>query len=231
MARCRVLIAEDEPRTLQLLKQIVDRNSAYAVVGAAMDGIEAVDLCERTLPDLVLMDLKLPRMSGIAAIAQISARFPNVRCLALTTITTPDVLTAVLRAGGAGYVVKAAPPTELFDAMATVLDEERRYAISAVMVQAMAASLADAQSLSNETVIGDRVERLSTRELELVGWLARGLSNREIAARMFVSEGTVKAYLGSACRRLDVRDRMQLLIRCCELGLVRPGLIPDQAKR
>lgn len=222
----RVVVVDDDLLTLDLLQKVVSRHEDFEVVGTASDGRSAVALCEELLPDLVLMDIVMPEHSGIDAIREISAACPSVRCLALTAVTRTDVLFEAIRAGACGYLLKAAPAAELYHAMQGALAGRSVCSISAETIR----SAADAQPLSDPDLLSHLAaplhasSRLTSRQLDIVRQLAAGYSNREIGENLFISEATVKAYLGTLCRTFGVRDRLQLLIRCQELGLVWPSL-------
>ncbi|MFT4215891.1 MAG: response regulator transcription factor [Micropruina sp.] len=219
------MVVDDERRTLELLQDVVSRHPDFQVVGVARDGRTAITACAELCPDLVLMDIVMPGSSGLEAIRAITGKDPQVKCLALTAVTRPDVLFEALQAGACGYLLKAAPAAELYHAMRGTLTGESVHFISSdVIGRAASQAVSDPDLTSRLTIsVGSPVE-LTARELDVVRQLANGCNNKEIGDRLFLSEATVKSYLGALCRKLGVRDRMQLLIRCQELGLVWPSL-------
>jgi DNA-binding NarL/FixJ family response regulator len=173
---------------------------------------------------VVLMDMKMPVMDGIEATREITSRSPRSKVLALTTFSTLEFVVPALRAGAAGYLVKDARPDEIIDAVNQVLNDE--IALSPAIARALAdnvISVPDQQQPARSADSGLR-SLLTDREMETVTLLAQGLSNREIAEQMHVSEGSVKAYLGRVCEKFGVRDRVQALIKAYQSGLVDPQL-------
>lgn len=223
-----VMIAEDEPLMRAALVRILSRRDDFRLVAEAANGEEAVSLCVRHRPDIVLMDIKLPRMTGIEATRQITRLVPDARVIALTTFPTAEHLLPMIRAGASGYLLKDCSTTELFDAMRTVLGQDGHFAISPALVRLLAEYATDEADRPTAVVTAAGPLTLTERETEVVTWLARGLSNRAIARHMFLTEATVKTYLNHITTKLGVSDRLQVLIRCYELGLVNPSLGGDE---
>ena len=207
MTDITVLVVDDQPLMLHALRTFLDNEDGVVVVGAAEDGEAAIEQAHALKPDLVLMDLKMPRMNGIDATHKITDELPGTRVVALTTFSTLDYVVPALRAGASGYLVKDAQPEEILTAIKTAMDDN--LPLSPGVVRLLA-----------RQVIGG----LAPREISVLQFLGRGLSNREIAKEMYISEGSVKAYLANACMKLGVRDRLQALIRGFELGIVSPRL-------
>ena len=223
MADITVLIVDDQPLMLHALKTFIENEDGVSVVGTAEDGEAAVEAAKSLQPDLVLMDIKMPRLNGIEATRKIVSEIPGTRVLALTTFSTLDYVVPALRAGAAGYLVKDARPDEILAAIRNAMDDSLPLSPSVVrlMARQVIGGALDTQAVAgaSATEVG-----LAPREILVLQFLGNGLSNREIAKKMYISEGSVKAYLANACTKLGVRDRLQAVIRGFELGIVSPRL-------
>lgn len=220
---CRVLVVDDQPLMLEALKSFFSAEPGFEVIATASNGREAVDRCLASDPDVVLMDMKMPVMDGIDATREITSRSPRSKVLALTTFSTLEFVVPALRAGAAGYLVKDARPDEIITAVRQVLDDE--IALSPAIARALADNVISVPGQQQARPADNGLRsRLTDREMETVTLLAQGLSNREIAEQMHVSEGSVKAYLGRVCEKFGVRDRVQALIKAYQYGLVEPQL-------
>ena len=223
MADITVLIVDDQPLMLHALKTFIENEDGVSVVGTAEDGEAAVEAAKALEPDLVLMDIKMPRLNGIEATRKIVSEIPGTRVLALTTFSTLDYVVPALRAGAAGYLVKDARPDEILTAIRNAMDDSLPLSPSVVrlMARQVIGGALDTQAVAGATAteVG-----LAPREISVLQFLGNGLSNREIAKKMYISEGSVKAYLANACTKLGVRDRLQAVIRGFELGIVSPRL-------
>ena len=223
MADITVLIVDDQPLMLHALKTFIENEDGVSVVGTAEDGEAAVEAAKSLQPDLVLMDIKMPRLNGIEATRKIVSEIPGTRVLALTTFSTLDYVVPALRAGAAGYLVKDARPDEILAAIRNAMDDSLPLSPSVVrlMARQVIGGALDTQPVAGATAteVG-----LAPREISVLQFLGNGLSNREIAKKMYISEGSVKAYLANACTKLGVRDRLQAVIRGFELGIVSPRL-------
>lgn len=219
MADITVLIVDDQPLMLHALKTFIENEDGVSVVGTAEDGEAAVEAAKALEPDLVLMDIKMPRLNGIEATRKIVSEIPGTRVLALTTFSTLDYVVPALRAGAAGYLVKDARPEEILAAIRNAMDDSLPLSPSVVrlMARQVIGGALDTQAVAgaSATEVG-----LAPREISVLQFLGNGLSNREIAKKMYISEGSVKAYLANACTKLGVRDRLQAVIRGFELGIV-----------
>ncbi len=214
---------DDQPLMLEALKSFFSAEPGFEVIATAANGREAVDRCLAADPDVVLMDMKMPVMDGIEATREITSRSPRSKVLALTTFSTLEFVVPALRAGAAGYLVKDARPDEIIDAVSQVLKDE--LALSPAIARALADNVISVPDQQQARSADDGLRSLLTdREMETVTLLAQGLSNREIAEQMHVSEGSVKAYLGRVCEKFGVRDRVQALIKAYQSGLVDPQL-------
>lgn len=226
-----VLLVDDQPLMLQALTNFLTAEDGFTVVGEAHDGREAYEKAHELKPDLILMDLKMPRLSGIEATRLITAELPDIHVIALTTFSTLDFVLPTLRAGAAGFLEKDARPDEILDALRSVDDDNLALSASVVRLLASYATSGGAVQDHQEWSGNDDIA-LAPRERSVLQHLASGLSNKEIANAMSVSPGSVKAYLGTACTKLGARDRLQAVVRAYELGLVKPrlgGPHPDPA--
>lgn len=219
----RVLIADDHPVMSTALRTYVDSTPGMHCVGEVREGGAAVEAAGQLLPEVVVMDMHMPGMGGIEATRQIRWMFDSVAVLAVTTFSTERYVIPALRAGAGGYIVKDAEPEEIIDAIRQVSDGMAPFSPS-VAHQLMVSVKNDPSQVVSVLKRYPEMPRLPERELEGLRLLAKGCSNAEIAEQMMVSEATVKAYMSRLMQRLSVRDRVQLLIRAVELGLVEPSL-------
>jgi two-component system, NarL family, response regulator LiaR len=211
----RVVICDDQEMVCEGLRAILGAIPDIEVVGMAHDGAEAVELAATRQPDIVLMDLKMPGMNGIQATRTIKDRFPEVHVLALTTYDADEWVFDAIRAGADGYLLKDTPRGRLIEAI-------RGTATGATHVDPKVAGKLFAQVAHQAASPGEspRLQSLSERELEILRLLAHGLSNADIAARLYLSEGTVRNYVSHILAKLDVTDRTQAAIVALQSGLV-----------
>jgi DNA-binding NarL/FixJ family response regulator len=203
----RVLIVDDHPVVRDGLRGMLAGEADLQVVGEAADGAEAVRLTERERPDVVLMDLQMPQMDGATATAEITARFPASRVLVLTTYDTDaDILRAV-EAGATGYLLKDAPRERLFPAIRSAARGET------VLAPAVATRLV-------RSMRAPASEALTAREVEVLELVARGASNADVAATLFLSEATVKTHLLHVFAKLGVDDRTAAVVAALERGII-----------
>ncbi|RJN31941.1 response regulator transcription factor [Nesterenkonia natronophila] len=219
----RVLICDDHPMMATALRTYVDSAPGMQCVGQARDGETAVQMAGELHPDIVLMDLHMPVMGGIEATRLIRQRYPDVAVLAVTTFSTELYVIPALRAGAGGYFLKDSEPEQIIEAIREV--HEGVAAFSPTVARQLMLSVKNEPSQVETALLRfPEAPHIPARELEGLQLLATGCSNAEIAEKMLVSEATVKVYMGRIMQRLDVRDRVQLLIRGVELGLVEPSL-------
>jgi DNA-binding NarL/FixJ family response regulator len=219
-AKVRILLVDDQPLLRTGFRMVLGGESDLDVVGEAGDGVDAVDLARRLLPDVVLMDIRMPRMDGVAATrAIVAARLP-VRVLILTTFDLDEYVIGALRAGASGFLAKDVPAEDLVAAIRTVAAGDAVVAprILRRLLDRFAAALPDPHAAPP----GD-LSALTDREREVLVQVARGLSNAEIARELRVSETTVKTHVGHVLTKLGLRDRVQAVVLAYETGLVRPG--------
>ena len=211
----RVLIVDDQALFREALATLLEVQPEIEVVGEAGDGEQAVRRCAELRPDVVLMDLRMPVLDGIAATDRLRVEQPDVRVLALTTFDDDADVFAALRAGAVGYLLKDVTSTRLVEALVAARRGE------SVLQPSVAAKLvARVARLPHEaTTPRQPPVPLSERELDVVRLLAEGRSNREIAGTLFLAEGTVKNLVTSVLSKLQVRDRTQAALRARELGL------------
>lgn len=204
----RVLVADDHPIVRAGIVALLEGAVEVQVVGAVADGAAAVEHAVRLLPDVVLMDLRMPGMDGVAATARITAEAPSVRVVVLTTYETDEAILDAITAGARGYLLKAAPEREILAGIRSVA------AGATVLAPDIAAALARGVQQQRHA------PRLSPRELEVLGHVAAGHSNPAIARLLHVTEATVKTHLLHAFEKLDVSDRTRAVPKAMELGLL-----------
>lgn len=213
----RLLICDDQAIVCEGLRAILEPISQIEVVGVANNGVDAVELTRTMQPDLVLMDLKMPRMNGIQATKAIHEKFPDVRILILTTYDEDEWVIDAIRYGAKGYLLKDAPQEELIKAIM-----ETMKGWSHIDPQ-VAGKLLKHVAQPPEWIMPDQkaIRQLSEREREVLRLLATGLSNADIAQTLFLSDGTVKNYVSIIFSKLGVTDRTQAAILAIRAGLVK----------
>ncbi|MEV0698814.1 response regulator transcription factor [Saccharopolyspora sp. NPDC050389] len=218
----RVLLADDQSLVRAGFQVLIDSAPDLTVVGEASTGREAVTLARSTRADVVLMDIRMPDLDGLAATREITADedLAGVRVLVLTTFEIDEYVFAALRAGASGFLGKGVEPEELIDAVRLVAGGEAL--LSPLAVRSLIARfLAQPEQLVDADP--QRLAVLTAREREVLVLVAAGLSNEEIAERLFVSPLTAKTHVNRSMMKLGARDRAQLVVIAYETGLVRPG--------
>jgi DNA-binding NarL/FixJ family response regulator len=217
----RVILADDERLVRAGLRMIIDAEPDLRVVGEACDGREAVDAAQRIPAEVILMDVRMPILDGLAATRRIVERRDHPRVIVLTTFDLDEYAYEALRAGASGFLLKDAPERELLAAIRVAADGGAIVAPSVTrrLIDRFAAAPDPAQTRPE-------LEGLTPREMEVLRLLARGRSNAEIAAALVVSEHTAKTHVAHVLDKLDLRDRVQAVVLAYETGLVRPGA-PD----
>ena len=215
MTPLRVVIADDQPMMRAGFKSVLESAGDITVVGEAGNGAEAVSLARAQRPDVVLMDIRMPVMDGIEA----TRRLPDQRVLILTTFGLDDYIIDALRAGASGFLLKDAPTQDVLAAVRAVAagDAVLSAAVTRQLLDQVGRRLPAAVSRDAHGLAG-----LTDREEEVLGMLAAGLSNAEIAAAMVVSEATVKSHVSRILGKLSLRDRVQAVIYAYETGLITP---------
>ncbi len=215
----RVLLADDQALVRGGFRSILDGQPDIDVVGEASDGAEAIDLAHQHDPDVILMDIRMPRIDGIEATRRLTGGRVSSRILILTTFDHDEYVYAALRAGASGFLLKSAPPRELAGAIRTVAAGEAMLAPE--ITRRMIEDYVRRPRRDADPPPG--LVALTPRELEVLGLIARGRSNAEIGAALFLGEPTVKTHVGRMLLKLGLRDRVQAVVFAYECGLVQPG--------
>ncbi len=219
----RVLLVDDQAMVRAGFRMILETEPDITVVGEAGNGREALELVERSNPDVVLMDVRMPVMDGIEAAGHIAAGDDAPRVLMLTTFDLDDHVYAALRAGASGFLLKDASPEQLINAVRVIAEGDALLAPS--VTRLLIDEVSRRPSMDPATVAPGLVD-LTDRELEVLRCMARGLSNSEIATQLYLGEATVKTHVGRVLTKLGLRDRVQAVVVAYESGLVTPGA-PD----
>jgi DNA-binding NarL/FixJ family response regulator len=216
----RVLLADDQALVRAGFRALLDAQEDIEVTGEAEDGRQAVELTRQLKPDVVLMDIRMPVLDGLAATRQIAAdrKLDSARIVILTTFELDEYVFEAIRSGAAGFLVKDTKPTELIEAVRVVAGGEAL--LSPSVTQRLIAEFA---ARAKEPPASSALEELTEREREVMALAAGGLSNEEIANRLVVSTATAKTHVSRAMVKLGARDRSQLVVLAYETGLVRPG--------
>lgn len=220
-----VLLVDDQPLLRAGFRMVLEEEPDLSVVGEAADGAEAVRLCASVGPDVVLMDVRMPVMDGVEATRQIVEQSPRSRVLILTTFDLDEYVFQALRYGASGFLLKDVLPSELARAVRAVADGDAVVAPSVTrrLLDAFAQYLPDTEGDGAGASAG--LSLLTEREREILVEVALGLSNSEIAAKLYLAEATVKTHLGRVLAKLSLRDRAQAVVYAYQTGLVRPGKI------
>jgi DNA-binding NarL/FixJ family response regulator len=213
----RVLLADDQELVRSGFRLMLDLADGIEVVGEAADGREALRLGKELQPDVVLMDVRMPELDGIEATRRLRQAGVDTRVLVLTTFDLDEYVYEAMRAGASGFLLKDAPREQLVSAVRTVARGE------ALLAPAITQRLIERFVARPPTAEVPGIAELSTRELEVLRLVARGLSNAEIAGELVVGEATVKTHVAHVLRKLEVRDRVQAVVFAYETGIVQPG--------
>lgn len=217
----RVLLADDEAMVRAGVRAILGSDDAIEVVAEAADGQEAVEAAQRHRPDVAVLDIRMPRMDGLAAGAEIRRTVPETAVVMLTTFSEDAYIAKALGDGASGFLLKSGDPRELIAGLKAVADGAAY--LSPKIAQRVIAELGAGSGggrMSRAAAAKEQVDALTPRELEVLSLVGAGLSNAEIARRLFLVEGTVKAYVSAILTRLQVRNRVQAAIVAYEAGLV-----------
>jgi len=219
--KIKVLLVDDQEMVRKGFRLLLETEEDMEIVGEAENGAEAVTQINRTKPDVVLMDIQMPVMDGLEATRQIvSLKIgTSPRVLILTTFEKDEYIFEALRSGASGFLLKNAPPEDLIDAVRIVASGNALLAPSVterIISEFAKISLPD----KHKSELG----QLTEREVEVLGLLAKGSTNAEIANALFISEATVKTHVSNLFTKLDLRDRVQAVVFAYESGLIRPGV-------
>ena len=214
-------VADDQPLIRTGIRTMIEHTSDLVLVAEAADGEQAVAIARSHHPDVLLMDIRMPRVDGIEATRQITAdpSLAAVRVVVLTTFDTDDHVYRAIRAGASGFLLKDAPPEDVLDAIRIVAGGDALLAPS--VTRRLIADLAARPNVSRQR--SAELDVLTDREREVLTLVGRGLSNTEIGAQLYVSPATAKAHVSHVMTKLLARDRAQLVVIAYESGLVRPG--------
>lgn len=218
MSPLTAVIADDEPLVRQGLRLVLELDPELEVVAEAEDGVGAVAMVRQYRPDLALLDIRMPRLDGIEVVRRI-ANDPDTsgtRAVMLTTFADESLLVDAVRAGACGYLLKSMPPEDIRAAVRMAASGQT--AVASQLVDRLLHEYAEGRTTRSPVL-----DRLTERETDVLREVAAGRSNTEIAARLFVSEGTVKTHIAAVLRKLGVRNRTQAAVAAYELGLVRPS--------
>jgi DNA-binding NarL/FixJ family response regulator len=214
----RVLIADDQALVRAGFRRLLESEPGIEVVGEAADGLQAIEIARRHTTDVVLMDIRMPRLDGLEATRRLLAHDGTTRVVILTTFDLDEYVFEAIRSGASGFLLKDSPPDQLIAAIHIVAGGEALLApaITKRLIEEFARRPTPRSSAPG-------LDELTPRELDVVKRLARGLSNAEIAAELVVSEATIKTHVGHLLMKLDLRDRVQVVVLAYECGLVLPG--------
>ena len=215
-----VLIADDQALVRVGLRKILETEPDTSVVGEAADGEDAVEMCSRLRPDIVLMDIRMPVLDGIEATRRIVRAQPNTRVLILTTFGLDRYVYDALHAGASGFMLKDAPPEEIAAAVHIISNGD------ALLAPAITRAVIEEFTRQQPTApqpLPPALDELTPREREVLNLLARGLSNPEICKQLVISDATAKTHVARILQKLGLRDRVQTVIYAYETGLISPG--------
>ncbi|OLT16646.1 DNA-binding response regulator [Serinicoccus sp. CUA-874] len=229
MTPIRLFLVDDQALVRAGFRMVLDAQDDMTVVGEAGDGVSALEAIAQTRPDVVLMDIRMPRMDGVETTRRLLADAPadrTLKVLVLTTFDLDEYVFAALRAGASGFLLKDAGPAELLAAIRAVHQGDAAMAPSTTrrLLERFVPDLPDAQGeqegAASRRAAAARLESLTEREREVLESVGRGLTNTEIAAELYLAEATVKTHIGRVLAKLSLRDRVQMVITAYETGLV-----------
>jgi DNA-binding NarL/FixJ family response regulator len=221
----RVLLVDDQPLLRLGFRMVLSAEPDFTVIGEAANGQQSVDMTSSLQPDVVLMDIRMPGMDGVEATRRIVREHPAARVLILTTFDLDEYAFAGLQAGASGFLLKDVPPAELTAAIRAVSSGDAVVSprITRRLLDQLAPHLAATSGLTGPQTGEDaRLSQLTSREREVLDHLARGLSNAEIAAELFVAEATVKTHITRTLAKLELRDRVQAVVFAYQHGIAGP---------
>ena len=214
----KVLIADDQDLIRESLKIVLDMNKDMEVVGLAEDGVKVLELVKKNLPDVILMDVRMPELDGVLCTKAVKEKYPDVKIIILTTFDDDEYVFYALKYGASGYLLKGCSVQELTDSIYTVMNGGS-ILNAGVITKVVKLFNQLAQANITMELDGRKIEELNRTEKNIAGLVGRGLSNKEIAEKLFLSEGTIRNALSSALSKLNLRDRTQLAIWAVQTGL------------
>ncbi len=219
----KVLIVDDQALVRAGFRMILESEPGIEIVGEASDGLEALEAAREHAPDVVLMDIRMPNLDGLEATRRlVGGEHEGLRVLMLTTFDLDEYVYEALRAGASGFLLKDTPPEQLVTAIQVIASGDAL--LSPAITKRVIEEFIRRPPSTIETALPSALGDLTARELEVLGFMARGLSNAEIAKDLFVSETTVKTHVARILMKLDLRDRVvQAVVYAYESGLVQPG--------
>ncbi|MEV1146736.1 response regulator transcription factor [Micromonospora sp. NPDC049799] len=224
MTPLRLLLVDDDDLMRAGLRAVLSVDDGIDVVGEASDGREAVELTRVLDPDVVLMDVRMPKLDGVAATREIVAGRHRAKVLILTTFEDDDYVFGALRAGASGFILKRIRPEQLIAGIHTVADGEALLAPS--VTRTVIGRMVGQETVPADPAWDRRLRELTPRERDVLDLVSRGLSNAEIAARLVIEESTVKTHVKRILAKTGLRDRVQAVVLAYESGLIRPGQGP-----
>jgi DNA-binding NarL/FixJ family response regulator len=221
--KVRVLIVDDQALVRAGFRMILESEEEIEIVGEAGDGAEALEAARELAPDVILMDIRMPNLDGLVATRRLLEQQPTEgpRVLMLTTFDLDEYVYEALRAGASGFMLKDTPPEQLVDAIHVVARGDAL--LSPTITKRVIEEFIRRPPSTIAVERPKKLDELTARELEVLGFMARGLSNAEIAGDLFVSETTVKTHVARILMKLGLRDRVQAVVFAYETGLVQPG--------
>ena len=211
-----VVVADDQALVRGGFRMILETQPDIEVVAEAEDGIDAIEQVAAHRPDVVLMDVRMPRLDGVAATRRILTEHPETRVLVLTTFDEDEIVFEAFRAGASGFLLKTVPPARLADAIRTIAAGEE------LLAPSVTRRLIETFLSTSRTIPGHGLEELTDRERQVLELIGRGLSNREIAEHLVISQATVKTHVNRVFSKLRLRDRVQAVVLAYDSGLVQP---------
>ncbi|MGT2949007.1 response regulator transcription factor [Streptococcus devriesei] len=214
----KVLIADDQELIRESLKIVLSSYTDIEVVGAVDDGFEVLESLKKTQPDIILMDIRMPKMDGVLCTKEVKEHYPHIKIIILTTFDDDDFIFKALQYGASGYILKGISMEDLHQAIVTV-NKGNAMINPDVATKVVKLFSQMAQSNSAIQVQESNVENISKAEWKIIQQIGFGLSNKEIAAKLFLSEGTIRNYLSTILSKLNLRDRTQLAIWAVQTGV------------
>lgn len=213
-----ILIVDDQILFREALRTLLETQEDFAIIGEAANGNEAIAMTQEFSPEVILMDLRMPEMDGVKAIEIIHAAYPEIRIIMLTTFDEDEALFKGLKAGAVGYLLKDMKSEQLFTSIRTAARGE--YILAPTAMSKLVEKVTQLEASKNREPDTSLIEPLSQREIEVLSLIAIGFSNKEIALKLVISEGTAKNHVSSILSKLGARDRLQAVIKARECGIL-----------